>query len=1052
MMILPPARDQASLLRRAVRGVAHADETEIVHGLVREATLPDATRERIHNLAYRLTSELREAEAEPGGLDAFLQTFALSSREGVALMCLAEALLRIPDTDTVDALIRDKVGGADWHQHVGASDSLFVNASTWGLMLTGRLIGLDNEGEEDLGNIGALLGRFLARSGEPVVRAALTHAMRVLGRQFVSGRTIEQALAHAAADERDGVRYSYDMLGEAALTQADADRYLDSYRHAIETVGAVSGQRGPIEGPGVSVKLSALHPRYEFAQRARVMAELVPRLLTLAEAAAAGDIGLTIDAEEADRLDLSLDVIEALATSPSLAGWEGLGIAVQAYQKRGRPLIDWLGDLAKRHRRKLMVRLVKGAYWDTEIKRAQERGLDDYPVFTRKISTDVSYVACARALLAHPQRLYPQFASHNVRTIATVCELTGSDHAFEFQRLYGMGEPLYDLIAADPNLARPCRVYAPVGSHEVLLPDLVRRLLENGANTSFVNRLHDMDQPIETLIAGPVAEVEALDHIPHPAIPLPIDLYAPERRNSAGLDLWSPDPLSDLATAMTGALARDWTAAPIAAGEQRDGGRRPVTDPADRRRIVGEVTEANDATTDRAIAIAHDKAKAWDSTPADERAGCLERAADLIEQERAALMALCVREAGKTIPDALAEVREAADFCRYYAHRARVDFAEPRRMPGPTGERNELRLAGRGTFGCISPWNFPLAIFTGQVTAALAAGNTVIAKPAEQTPLIAAAAVRLLHRAGVPGEVLHLLPGDGVVGARLVNDPRIAGVAFTGSTDTARLINRALAERDGPIVPLIAETGGQNAMIGDSSALAEQVVHDVMISAFQSAGQRCSALRVLYLQYEVADRLSGMIAGAMDELVVGDPAQLDTDVGPVIDAEALARLEAHAEAMARQAKLIRRAPPARDGAHGTYFSPVAFENDSLDILRGEVFGPILLRAALPSRPTRRSDRRGQRHRLWPHPGYSQPYRGDSARPRGSTAGRQRVHQSQHDRRRGRRPTVRRRGPVGDRTQGRWTELLAPLRHRTHAFDRHHGRRRQRQPAYTWRWI
>ena len=941
MMILPPARDQASLLRRAVRGVAHADETEIVHGLVREATLPDATRERIHNRAYRLTSELREAEAEPGGLDAFLQTFALSSREGVALMCLAEALLRIPDTDTVDPLIRDKVGGADWHQHVGASDSLFVNASTWGLMLTGRLIGLDNEGEEDLGNIGALLGRFLARSGEPVVRAALTHAMRVLGRQFVSGRTIEQALAHAAADERDGVRYSYDMLGEAALTQADADRYLDSYRHAIETVGAVSGQRGPIEGPGVSVKLSALHPRYEFAQRARVMAELVPRLLTLAEAAAAGDIGLTIDAEEADRLDLSLDVIEALATSPSLAGWEGLGIAVQAYQKRGRPLIDWLGELAKRHRRKLMVRLVKGAYWDTEIKRAQERGLDDYPVFTRKISTDVSYVACARALLAHPQRLYPQFASHNVRTIATVCELAGSDHAFEFQRLYGMGEPLYDLIAADPNLARPCRVYAPVGSHEVLLPYLVRRLLENGANTSFVNRLHDMDQPIETLIAGPVAEVEALDHIPHPAIPLPIDLYAPERRNSAGLDLWSPDPLSDLATAMTGALARDWTAAPIVAGEQRDGGRRPVTDPADRRRIVGEVTEANDATTDRAIAIAHDKAKAWDSTPADERAGCLERAADLIEQERAALMALCVREAGKTIPDALAEVREAADFCRYYAHRARVDFAEPRRMPGPTGERNELRLAGRGTFGCISPWNFPLAIFTGQVTAALAAGNRVIAKPAEQTPLIAAAAVRLLHRAGVPGEVLHLLPGDGVVGARLVNDPRIAGVAFTGSTDTARLINRALAERDGPIVPLIAETGGQNAMIVDSSALAEQVVHDVMISAFQSAGQRCSALRVLYLQYEVADRLSGMIAGAMDELVVSDPAQLDTDVGPVIDAEALARLEAHAEAMARQAKLIRRAPPARDGAHGTYFSPVAFEIDSLDILRGEVFGPVL---------------------------------------------------------------------------------------------------------------
>ena len=940
-MILPPGSDQASPLRRVVRAVAHADETEIVRGLVREATLPGATRQRIHDLAYRLTAALRAAEAEQGGLDAFLQSFALSSREGVALMCLAEALLRIPDAGTVDALIRDKVGGADWRQHVGASDSLFVNASTWGLMLTGRLIGLDEEGEEVAGDFGALLGRFLARSGKPVVRAALTHAMRVLGGQFITGRTIEQALARAAADERHGVRYSYDMLGEAAQTQADADRYLEAYRHAIETVGAASGGRGPIEGPGISVKLSALHPRYEFAQSARVMAELVPRLLTLAEAAAAGDIGLTIDGEEADRLDLSLDVIEALSAAPSLAGWTGLGVVVQAYQKRGRPLIDWLADLAQRHRRKLMVRLVKGAYWDTEIKRAQERGLDGYPVFTRKVSTDVSYVACARALLAHSEHLYAQFATHNVRTIATVRELAGSDHSFEFQRLHGMGEALYDLIAADAELAGPCRVYAPVGSHEELLPYLVRRLLENGANTSFMNRLHDKDKPIEALIAGPVAEVEALDQVPHPAIPLPINLYAPERGNSRGLDLWSPDPLIELDKAMTEAVARNWTAAPIVAGEQLAGTPRPVTDPADRRRTVGEVTEADAAATDRAIAIAHDMAEAWARTPAGERAACLERAADLIEQERAALMTLCVREAGKTISDALAEVREAADFCRYYAHCARVDFAEPRRLPGPTGERNDLRLAGRGTFACISPWNFPLAIFTGQVTAALAAGNAVIAKPAEQTPLIAAQAVRLLHQAGVPTEGLHLLPGDGAVGARLVGDSRIAGVAFTGSTDTARAINRTLAERDGPIVPLIAETGGQNAMIVDSSALAEQVVRDVIISAFQSAGQRCSALRVLFLQDEVADRLSGMIAGAMDELVVGDPAWLDTDVGPVIDADALAMLEGHAEAMARQARMIRRAPPARDGAHGTFFSPVAFEIDSLDILPGGVFGPVL---------------------------------------------------------------------------------------------------------------
>jgi len=940
-MILPPGSDQASPLRRAVRAVAHADETEIVRGLAREATLPGTTRERIHDLAYRLTSELRAAEAEQGGLDAFMQAFALSSREGVALMCLAEALLRIPDADTVDRLIRDKVGGADWRQHVGASDSLFVNASTWGLMLTGRLIGLDDDEEEQGGDFGAVLGRFLARSGEPVVRAALTQAMRVLGGQFVTGRTIEEALARAASDQRDGVRYSYDMLGEAAYTQADADRYLEAYRHAIETVGTAANGRGPIQGPGISVKLSALHPRYEFAQSARVMAELVPRLQMLAEVAAAGDIGLTIDAEEADRLDVSLDVIEAISAAPTLAGWNGLGVAVQAYQKRARPLIDWLADLAERHDRVLMVRLVKGAYWDTEIKLAQERGLDGYPVFTRKVSTDVSYVACARALLAHPGRLYPQFASHNVRTIATVRELAGADHPFEFQRLHGMGETLYDLISADLEIAMPCRVYAPVGSHEELLPYLVRRLLENGANSSFVNRLYDNDQPIEALIAGPVAEVEALENMPHPAIPLPADLYAPERGNSRGIDLWNPGPLVEVGTAIAEAMAQDWTAGSIVAGEEGVGEAKPVTDPSDRRRAVGQVIEADATATDRAIAIANSASIAWGRTPAGERAACLERSADLIERERAVLMALCIREAGKTVPDALAEIREAADFCRYYAHRARIDFAEPEPLPGPTGERNTLRLAGRGVFACISPWNFPLAIFTGQVTAALAAGNAVIAKPAEQTPLIAAQGVRLLHQAGVPTDALHLLPGDGAVGARLVGDPRIAGVAFTGSTGTARAINRTLAERDGPIVPLIAETGGQNAMIVDSSALAEQVVRDVVTSAFQSAGQRCSALRVLFLQDDVADRLIEMIAGAMDELVIDDPAWLETDVGPVIDEDALAMLEAHARSMEEKAKLIRRAPPPRDGEHGTFFSPLAFEIDSLDVLPGEVFGPVL---------------------------------------------------------------------------------------------------------------
>ena len=808
-------------------------------------------------------------------------------------------------------------------------------------MLTGRLVGLDDKDDEASGDLSGLLGRFLARSGEPVVRAALTHAMRVLGGQFVTGRTIEEALARAADDARPDVRYSYDMLGEAAHTQADADRYLEAYQHAIESVSATANGAGPIDGPGISIKLSALHPRYEFSQAARVMTELLPRLRTLAEIAAAGNIGLTIDAEEADRLDLSLDVIEALSESPGLAGWNGLGVAVQAYQKRARPLIDWLADMAARHGRVLMVRLVKGAYWDTEIKLAQERGFDDYPVFTRKVSTDVSYIACARAMLAHRDRLYPQFASHNVRTVATVAELAGPDRPFEFQRLHGMGEALYGLMADDPTIAKPWRVYAPVGSHEELLPYLVRRLLENGANTSFVNRLHDMDQPIEALIAGPVAEIEALDTIPHPAIPLPAQLYAPHRRNSRGLDLWNPEPLTDLGAAMNEAAAREWTAGPIVIGDVLATSDRPVTDPADRRRTVGRVTEADAAATVRAIESADRNATAWDQTPAGERAACLERAADLIEQERAALMTLCVREAGKTIPDALAEIREAADFCRYYAHRARADFANPTTLPGPTGERNELHLAGRGVFACISPWNFPLAIFTGQVTAALAAGNTVIAKPAEQTPLIAAYGVRLLHKAGVPAEALQLLPGDGAVGARLVEHPRIAGVAFTGSTETARAINRSLAARDGPIVPLIAETGGQNAMIVDSSALAEQVVRDVVTSAFQSAGQRCSALRVLFLQEDTADRLTTMIAGAMDELVVGDPARLATDVGPVIDEEARAMLEAHAEAMTRQGTLIRRAAQPRDGAHGTFFPPVAFEIGTLDLLPGEVFGPVL---------------------------------------------------------------------------------------------------------------
>jgi len=750
--------------------------------------------------------------------------------------------------------------------------------------------------------------------------------MRIMGRQFVMGRDIGSALDRAAESEARGYRYSYDMLGEAARTAADAERYFDAYTAAIGAVGKAA-DGGPIDGPGISVKLSALHPRYEFAQRDRVANEVLPRIALLARLARDEGIGLCIDAEEADRLEPSLDVIAGLMSDPALAGWDGLGLAVQGYQKRARPLVDWLVEQARAHRRRLMVRLTKGAYWDAEIKRSQELGLAGYPVFTRKASTDVSFLACARAMLAAPDAIYPQFATHNAHTAAAVTELAG-DTPFEFQRLHGMGEPLYDQVVATV----PCRVYAPVGSHEDLLAYLVRRLLENGANTSFVNRITDEAQPVAGIVADPVAATAALDDKPHPKIPLPRDIYLPERLNARGVDLSDPAILGDLATAM--AEPRDWQTG--GSGEAV-----PVTDPTDLRRVVGHVVEATTDDVARALDLASAAAPGWAATPAAERAACLDRVADLLEADMTALMALAVREAGKTLPDAVAEVREAVDFCRYYAARARADFAEAVTLPGPTGELNEIALEGRGVFACISPWNFPLAIFCGQVTAALAAGNAVVAKPAEQTPLIAAHAVRLLHEAGVPADILHLLPGRGeTVGAALVGDPRIAGVAFTGSTATAQAINRTLAARDGPIVPLIAETGGQNCMLVDSSALPEQVVRDVLASAFQSAGQRCSALRFLFVQADVADRMLEMLAGAMAELRVGDPALLATDVGPVIDDDALAMLEAHAVDLDDRGRLIHRAGLGPETRHGTFFAPCAYELE-LGPLGEEVFGPIL---------------------------------------------------------------------------------------------------------------
>jgi RHH-type proline utilization regulon transcriptional repressor/proline dehydrogenase/delta 1-pyrroline-5-carboxylate dehydrogenase len=782
--------------------------------------------------------------------------------------------------------------------------------------------------------------RLVSRAGEPVVRNALLHAMRVLGRQFVMGRSIEEALARAAGEDERRYRYSFDMLGESALTAHDAQRYFDRYRSAIDAVGGAAPAHGGFGVPSVSVKLSALHPRYEFAQRARVVAELAPRLLTLAQRAHAAGIGLTVDAEEAERLGLSLEVFEQVARDASLAGYAGLGLAVQAYQKRAIAVIEWLASLAAEIGRRIPVRLVKGAYWDAEIKRAQERGHDGYPVFTRKAHTDVSYLACARVLIDAGERLYPMFATHNAHSVASLLEMLGPRRDFEFQRLHGMGEELYAHLTAGTEYA--CRVYAPVGSYEDLLPYLVRRMLENGANTSFVHRIVDPRVPVESIAVDPVAQTEALAGRPHTRIPLPRDLYRPERLNSRGINLADPAALDALAAQMARANETAWFAAPVVGGRVLGTADRPVRNPARLEDVVGLACDADEAAVHRAVARAQLAQIEWDARGAQARADILEHAADLFEEHSAALLALCVREAGKTVPDAVSEVREAVDMLRYYAMCAREDFARPRRLPGPTGESNELWLEGRGVFACISPWNFPLAIYTAQIAAALAAGNSAVAKPAEQTPLIAAEAVRLLHAAGVPADVLHFLPGPGgTVGASLVRDARLSGVAFTGSTATAKAIQRVLAQREGPIPVLIAETGGQNAMIADSSALPEQVVLDAVTSAFNSAGQRCSALRVLFVQREIAPRVLELLAGFMDELAIGDPALLATDIGPVIDAEAQRDLQAHLAFLRQHGRILRELKPPPECARGTFVAPVLAEIDSLDLLQREVFGPIL---------------------------------------------------------------------------------------------------------------
>jgi RHH-type proline utilization regulon transcriptional repressor/proline dehydrogenase/delta 1-pyrroline-5-carboxylate dehydrogenase len=937
--VFPHPMPERSALRRTIGAFRHADETEVLEALLEVAELPSDKTDRVDEAARDLVRKVREGRIGQGGLDAFLHEYELSSREGIMLMCLAEALLRVPDSETADDLIKDKLGGADWERHLGHSKSVLVNASTFALMLTGRIVRMEDWAWSDMRG---LLGKLVNRSGEPVIRQAMVQAMRIMGRQFVMGRTIDEALKRAKPSESKGYTYSYDMLGEAARTMADADRYFESYRDAIGRIGKASAGRGPIKGPGISVKLSALHPRYEFGHRDRVLGEIVPRLKTLAMEAKRQDIGFTVDAEEADRLDLSLDVIEAIALDKDLQGWNGFGLALQAYQKRALPTLDWLADLARRADRRLMVRLVKGAYWDTEIKRSQELGLPGYPVFTRKPSTDVSYIACAKTMLGDRKAFYSQFATHNAHTVAAIREIAGNDLDYEYQRLHGMGEALFEHVVPSDTMGVACRVYAPVGGHEDLLAYLVRRLLENGANTSFVNRIVDEQAPIAEIVADPVAKTRETEPKPHDAIPGPRSVFEPERPSAIGLDLTDEQVLLPLADAMAQAGCGRWTAGPIIGGVEGRDKPRQVFDPSDNRRVVGMAADASTADVDAAMGRAERAFESWDRTHADTRAACLDRMADLLEETMAEAMALCVREAGKSIPDAVAEVREAVDFCRYYAARARADFAEPVSLPGPTGETNQIRLSGRGVFVCISPWNFPLAIFCGQVTAALAAGNAVIAKPAEQTPLVAAYAVRLLHQAGVPADAVQLLPGPGeTVGAALVADARLSGVAFTGSTETARRINRTLADRNGPIVPLIAETGGQNTMIVDSSALPEQVTRDVLISAFQSAGQRCSALRVMFVQDEIADSLARMIAGAMDELRIGDPGILATDVGPVIDRDAKAMLEAHAKKLKDFAKPIKILTPGEACKNGTFFAPQAHWIDGLHQLEREVFGPVL---------------------------------------------------------------------------------------------------------------
>jgi len=904
-------------LSEAISFAYRQDEEQCVTHLLEQLSFSEEALGRIQNTAQKLIKKIRTSRLKNGGIDAFMQTYDLSSDEGIALMCLAEALLRIPDNETRDRLIKDKLSTQNWQQYLDKETSLFVNAATLGLFLTGKVFSRKSSGD---GYWGGIFKQLMGRLGEPVIRTIINKMMGVLGRHFVMSETIEKALEKSKKKEKEGYLFSYDMLGEAAKTAIDAKFYFHSYLSAIEAIAKKSTKTGPFKAPGISVKLSALYPRYEWAKKDRVLAELYPLLKELAYRAKQVDIHLTIDAEEAERLELSLLLFEKLALDPDLKEWQGLGLAVQSYQKRASAVIDWLIQLARQQKRRFMVRLVKGAYWDSEIKWAQERGLKDYPVFTRKTSTDVSYLVCAKKILAATDAIYPQFATHNAFTVAAVLEMANHYRDFEFQCLHGMGNFLYDHIVGDSVDALPCRIYAPVGSYEHLLAYLVRRLLENGANSSFVNQIVDEKFSLEEIITDPFIQTKKLSEIRHSKIPLPRNLYAPDRKNSIGIDFSDSVEIKLLYEKMANNI------------EMASNLLSKLKDPLSKNEILDCLVKSQRAFYE------------WDQKPVSIRANCLRELADILQENQADLMALLVREAGKTLPDAASELREAIDFCGYYAFRAEEDF-KIKTLVGPTGERDQLKLQGRGVIVCISPWNFPLAIFLGQILAALAAGNAVIAKPASQTTVIAEKVIALLGTAGFPKDLVQLCITSGDrVSTVLLPDSRVQGVMFTGSTETATHINRVLAAREGSIIPLIAETGGQNTLIVDSSALPEQVVSDAVVSAFNSAGQRCSALRVMFIQADVADRILTMLKGAMAELTIGDPLDLGTDIGPVIDHHAAMSLEKHLARMKNDGKLLYECPlPSHLPIlpRGAFFAPRLIEIDHISVLKEEVFGPVL---------------------------------------------------------------------------------------------------------------